>query len=475
MRYLVFAGILGSVPALAAPPVVVEQGVLWIEGQSVPGAGDAFQSFDRPIRVGGVTAMTAESDGSTLSDDVLIVGSTLIARENDAAPGIPGAQLGTFVPMITGHEISTSGSVIYITSLRNGPSGADQAIFVDQSLVGRVGQSVASIEGRLAEAFSFPGLDDSHRACFHALLDGATTDDSIIVRDGIVLYREGASVPAIPGTPGIARTTWDANFDEVSWNGAGSVIFEGNTSLPTASDVVVFLRIESGDGAFSESVVAQEGEPILTYTGVDALDTVLQTALADDGSWLARGRLRAAPAEFDDVVLTARGVLVQQGDAIPSLPGALVGDIFGAAIGAADLVVIQAAITGHAVHDEGIFVGAHLVLATGMSFPGIPAGSVITDFGAEGVSIGAEGEIVAEVAFGGAVAGDAVIRILLAPTCAEDVSGDGEVGLEDVTALLADFGPCPQSGACAADLNGDGQVGFPDLLKVLTAWGDCGG
>jgi len=56
--------------------------------------------------------------------------------------------------------------------------------------------------------------------------------------------------------------------------------------------------------------------------------------------------------------------------------------------------------------------------------------------------------------------------------CAEDLAGDdGMVGVEDLLALLAAWGPCGAS--CNADLDGSGSVDTPDLLTLLAAWGPC--
>ena len=54
--------------------------------------------------------------------------------------------------------------------------------------------------------------------------------------------------------------------------------------------------------------------------------------------------------------------------------------------------------------------------------------------------------------------------------CEADITGDGIVGVDDILALIATFGPCE---GCAADVDGDGVVGVDDILIVLAAWGPC--
>ena len=58
----------------------------------------------------------------------------------------------------------------------------------------------------------------------------------------------------------------------------------------------------------------------------------------------------------------------------------------------------------------------------------------------------------------------------LTDTCFGDIDGNGAVDVNDVLAVLADWGPCRD---CAADLDGNGEVDVTDLLAVLAAWGDC--
>ena len=53
-----------------------------------------------------------------------------------------------------------------------------------------------------------------------------------------------------------------------------------------------------------------------------------------------------------------------------------------------------------------------------------------------------------------------------------DLDGDGVVGVLDLLALLAAWGPCPDPpDRCPPDLDSDGSVGITDLLLLLGNWG----
>lgn len=54
--------------------------------------------------------------------------------------------------------------------------------------------------------------------------------------------------------------------------------------------------------------------------------------------------------------------------------------------------------------------------------------------------------------------------------CVADVDASGEVGFEDLLAVLAAWGPCE---GCSTDIDDSGFVDFDDLLTLLSAWGPC--
>ena len=62
---------------------------------------------------------------------------------------------------------------------------------------------------------------------------------------------------------------------------------------------------------------------------------------------------------------------------------------------------------------------------------------------------------------------------LLPDPCPPDLDHDGIVGVVDLLALLAVYGPCSDCMSCPADFNSDCDVNVADLLNLLIAWGTC--
>ena len=54
--------------------------------------------------------------------------------------------------------------------------------------------------------------------------------------------------------------------------------------------------------------------------------------------------------------------------------------------------------------------------------------------------------------------------------CPWDLDGNGRVGVSDLLALLASWGPCK---GCPADFDENGNVGVSNLLALLASWGPC--
>ena len=55
--------------------------------------------------------------------------------------------------------------------------------------------------------------------------------------------------------------------------------------------------------------------------------------------------------------------------------------------------------------------------------------------------------------------------------CRADLDNSGNVGFDDLIALLTFWGPCQAE--CSGDLNNDGTIGFADLVELISSWGSC--
>jgi hypothetical protein len=60
------------------------------------------------------------------------------------------------------------------------------------------------------------------------------------------------------------------------------------------------------------------------------------------------------------------------------------------------------------------------------------------------------------------------------PTCDADVNGDAGIDVDDLLAVINQWGSCPAlTLPCSADFNIDQVVDVDDLLTVINAWGVC--
>lgn len=66
-------------------------------------------------------------------------------------------------------------------------------------------------------------------------------------------------------------------------------------------------------------------------------------------------------------------------------------------------------------------------------------------------------------------------NLLGSPTCEGDLTGSGEVNVDDLLMVLNNWGSCPGgTPGCPGDATNDGEVNVDDLLEVLNNWGACG-
>lgn len=66
----------------------------------------------------------------------------------------------------------------------------------------------------------------------------------------------------------------------------------------------------------------------------------------------------------------------------------------------------------------------------------------------------------------------AINMTAIGSSCPGDLDGSGDVGANDLLAILADWGDCGDT--CTGDANGDGVANVEDILLVIGAFGVCG-
>jgi hypothetical protein len=450
-------------PGAACPQCPAASAIL--DDQKAPGTGSAFQAFDRPnLAADGRVAYTGDTNGPSDADDVIFLDLDLIAMEGAPAPGTPGV-FSAFLTFDSAHQVNAAGQVAFIAQLRELPLTQDKALYLDQAMVAQEGMPAPGIPGRTLVDFAFPGAGDDGTVGFLADLDGSTANDSVLYWGDVVLYRQGDQVPGLDGV------TWDGDFDEVQWNGAGDLLFEGNTSLPTAMDWVLFLRRHDGKGGIVEEVVFQEGKEVAARAGIDFAALIHQSALAESGLWAMRGSLALAPLEADAFILSGTGFYRQEGEPVAELPGAVLGDFGGLSVNSAgDVLYLADLIGAPAGVEKGLFLNCCLLLTDGAPLPGAPEGTMATDLGFEDLAINDAGAIVFGAGYSGTVSGDGLVVLACGSApCPADVTGDAQVSVEDLVAVLVAWGTAGTS----ADVNGDGAVNALDLELVILAWGGC--
>jgi hypothetical protein len=446
---------------------------LYLQGQPAPSTGQSYQSFDRPnISAAGSILFTGDTDGDTAFDDFIYLDATLIARQSDPAPGTPGT-FQTFESFQTAHQFNASGDAAFISTLAGVPTTANRAVhkFVHStatlSPVAVEGAVAPGIAGRLLFDFGYAGIADNGDVGFLADLDGATTDDSVIYRAAAILYRQADLVPAALGlAPG---ATWDADFSELQWNGAGDLLFLGNTSLASNDQMLVRRR-----GALQE-IAIREGHAVAASGGPDTLFTFLQSALAENGAWGMRGTLALAGAASDAIVLTESGFQAQEGDPVPELPGAVLGNFNAIAINSLGDVVYLADLVGAPVGvTEGLFLNGDLIVTTGVAIPALPPGTSFNDIGFEDIYINDSRTVVFAAGYTGAVVGDGLFTFTAAaPAAPGDTNCDSALnGLDVGPFVLALLDPAqyaldyPGCDISSADANGDLAVNQADIAPL---------
>jgi hypothetical protein len=156
-------------------------------------------------------------------------------------------------------------------------------------------------------------------------LDGATTDDEVIVRGAAgagpqsIAVREGQAVPALPGL-----TYGSSNFSP-NLNNAGQLSFGyavAGSGVTTSNDGSFFRAngntLSTREGTASVRPTGQAGGTTLNW------GTISSTLyfVADNGNdWMLTGTLASAPAASDTILTVNNDVKIQEGSALAGVTG----------------------------------------------------------------------------------------------------------------------------------------------------------
>jgi len=197
----------------------------------------------------------------TLDGSGNLVSEAAPYKEGDTLPG----QIETVADFGTGPHLTAfndGGDILFFADL-NGATATDGVIYLNDTLLAQEG-SPSPVGGRNYEFLSSRGLDLSNSGHWvhKANLDGATTDDELIVLDGAVFRREGDTLPAI--SP-FLFTAFGTGSGPVAVDDAGNVLWFGDWDDPnTDIDTGLFLN---------DQLLVQEGVTMIDGMIVDTIQS----------------------------------------------------------------------------------------------------------------------------------------------------------------------------------------------------------
>ena len=344
-----------------------------------------------------------------------------IAQEGGAIPGVAGEAWGDGT---NSSQILADGTVAFCATATAGalPATEDDFCMVGDTILI---QAADAVEAAIWDAFNVSDFwvtpDNAHW-----LMIGddstATTQDRILVVDGVVRAREG--VPLI-------GSSFTSNV---------SASFGGTESF-LSPDGSYMLR---GHNVDAEDWVLRNGAVVAT---TDDPITPGNTELFDDGIFTDCFFFIAGNSVGDYVIggvtdavdLNANAVLVKNGDTIVAREG--------------DMIDLN----GNGLADDDAFISVFN-----------NDDGLITD---DGILIFfADARNAALVSIG-----QMVLRIDTDPgtLCPPDIApegGNGQVDVDDLLLVINSWGKCD---GCPADITGNNIVDVDDLLEVINGWGIC--
>ncbi|MEM7167999.1 MAG: proprotein convertase P-domain-containing protein [Planctomycetota bacterium] len=454
-------------PALPAQYVFTK---ILSDGDMAPGLpGVTMQNVSKPnVSANGMIAFRGDTTAAT-ADDVIYLGTTLVAASGQVAVGTGGAVFDNLLIFASARQVNNSGDVIFASQFSNALPTNDRGLHLNNTLLLRKGQTAPGLtDTREFDIFLFPALLNDGRYGFKALLDNAVPgDNEVIYFDGLPLpmnatsiFREGTTIVGGP----LNLEDWDSTaFNLLDWNNNGDVIIDGDLAGSTLTDDVLVIKPAVGD----YQLALRQGDSLsVPVGGTLPFESILEVKLNDATEWVIRGNMDTISTE-DGVAIAKLGaatplVIAQEGTsaaAATGVPGTMLGSIGGVGINNSGDVVVLANVTGGGVvYDEAVFLYSggtlELIFADQINI----ASGLLTDIAGASLSLANDGSMVFEATVNGL---DGIYRAdppaVLPP---ENLACDHVAGTTDV-ALTWDFPIGQVYSGLRVFVNGVAQV--PDL------------
>lgn len=360
-----FAAALAASAALASAQTSFE--ILTQEGKSVTDVGTITRVSNVVINNAGTHVIEVDTDNPDTDIDVaLLRDGDLFLREGQSIPPA-GALLDSF------DDFSLNDSGSYAANFfldGTGSTSNDSGLYYNGSLVIQEGEA-ANLPGVPAADpwVGFFGVKLNDAASPQVLVNGNTSsavnstlaiytlDASGVIQSGELIAYEGATLSGLSDPVQGLETS----ANEFALNDAGQVLFAGDTTGDTASDSFVYL---TGTG-----VLAQEGTPsIVSGRDWNTLSSP-ELDLNNSGEYVFVGRL-AGDTASDYIIVRNGAKFVQEGDAVPDLPGLVFNNLASAQVQIDDfgnVLFVGGISSGSTSTDRGLFYNDTLLLQEGVS------------------------------------------------------------------------------------------------------------
>jgi len=353
------------------------------EGQPAGSTGVGNVTFVDFVQTNNAGTTLIEADTNNLdtnADQVIMRDLALFQREGQALPAPAGATLDFWGTM----SLNDAGDVAQNITI-DGTTGIndDTAVYLNQNLLIQEGVTPTGLPGAPAGEIwrGFFGVkvnDATPRQLLVAGTSGTVTPS--LINDTIALYTLDGAGTGIASAVTVARETTtlpglngniqalELTSNEWAFNDAGRVIFSGDTdNATTTADAFIYLTGPNGTGG---AVIAQEGSPSPVAGRNYGTLVSPEVDLNNNGDYVFVANLAGGTTTTNDAIIRNGAVFVQEGDAVPGVPGLVFDNLASAQVAlddAGNLAWVGEFNSAATTDDRGLFYNDTLLLREGVS------------------------------------------------------------------------------------------------------------